>query len=219
MHGSRGGEVEVGKVGVGKVGVGKVGVGKVGVGKVGVGKVGVGKVGVGKVGVGKVHGSREGGSREGGSREGGSREGGSREGGSREGGKIGFGSREECVSVLSMPQSTSNVTVVVSPLVPQFPVDVTVSRSSEDPSTITVTWRPYNLVEARGFIEYIVQLHLEETQALEEEERVPMNKSSAEFSGLDTTSSYEVSVGTMSLSGDASGPGAAIIITPWWIWM
>ena len=93
---------------------------------------------------------------------------------------------------------------------PEFsPVDITVSRSSEDPSTITVTWRPYTLVEARGFIEYIVQLHLEERQALEEE-RVPMNKSNAEFSGLDTASSYEVSVGTMSLSGDASGPGAAI---------
>ena len=96
---------------------------------------------------------------------------------------------------------------------PKFsPVDITVSRSSEDPSTITVTWRPYNLVEARGFIEYIVQLHLEESkkrQALEEQ-RVPMNKSSAEFSGLDTASNYEVSVGTMSLSGDASGPGAAI---------
>ena len=96
---------------------------------------------------------------------------------------------------------------------PEFsPVDITVSRSSEDPSTITVTWRPYNLVEARGFIEYIVQLHLEESkkrQALEEQ-RVSMNKSSAEFSGLDTASNYEVSVGSMSLSGDASGPGAAI---------
>ena len=96
---------------------------------------------------------------------------------------------------------------------PEFsPVDITVSRSSEDPSTITVTWRPYNLVEARGFIEYIVQLHLEESkkrQALEEQ-RVPMNKSSAEFSGLDTANgNYEVSVGTMSLSGDALGPGAA----------
>ena len=77
------------------------------------------------------------------------------------------------------------------------------------------------MVEARGFIEYIVQLHLEESkkrQALEEQ-RVPMNKSSTEFSGLDTANNYEVSVGTMSLSGDASGPGAAIhiIITLWWI--
>ena len=75
------------------------------------------------------------------------------------------------------------------------------------------------MVEARGFIEYIVQLHLEESkkrQALVEQ-RVFMNKSSAEFSGLDTASNYEVSVGTMSLSGDASGPGAAIhnIIPPW----
>ena len=104
-----------------------------------------------------------------------------------------------------------------SPLVPEFsPVDVAVSRSSEDPSTITVTWRPYNLVEARGFIEYIVQLHLEESkkrQALQEQ-RVPMNKSSAEYSGLDTASNYEVSVGTMSLSGDASGPGAGLVIKP-----
>ena len=58
-----------------------------GVGKVGVGKVGVGKVGVGKVGVGKVGVV----------------------------GKIGFGSREGCVSVLSMPHSTSSVTVVFLP--------------------------------------------------------------------------------------------------------
>ena len=58
---------------------------------------------------------------------------------------------------------------------------------------------------------YIVQLYpvgVMETQ-LQEERLVPMNESTVVFSGLDTPSNYEVSVGTRSLSGDASGPGAA----------
>lgn len=42
---------------------------------------------------------------------------------------------------------------------------------------------------------------------------MPMNQSRAEFSDLDATSKYEVSVGTSSLSGNASGPG--MIITLW----
>ena len=92
------------------------------------------------------------------------------------------------------------------------PSDIIITRSSEDPNTITVSWRPFNLVEARGFIEYIVWLYLVgdmKRQLQQGEQLVPMNESSVTFSDLDTTSKYEVSVGTRSLSGDASGPGKA----------
>lgn len=43
-----------------------------------------------------------------------------------------------------------------------------------------------------------------------QEQRVHMNESRAEFSDLDATSNYEVSVGTSSQSGNALGPGAAL---------
>ena len=39
------------------------------------------------------------------------------------------------------------------------PAEVSVTRSTEDASVVVVSWRPFTLVEARGFIEYIVQLH------------------------------------------------------------
>jgi hypothetical protein len=90
--------------------------------------------------------------------------------------------------------------------VPTFsPVDVGVFRSSEDPSIVTVTWQPLTLVEARGFIEYVVRLYLEESELAEQQ--VPMNSSTVMFRSLDSTSRYEASVGTRSLSSNATGPG------------
>lgn len=86
------------------------------------------------------------------------------------------------------------------------PADVRISRSS---STVTVMWRPLTLVEARGFIEYIVQLFEVPSSRRQSGlmQRIPMNQGNATFTGLDRSSDYEASVGTISVSGDSVGPG------------
>ena len=89
------------------------------------------------------------------------------------------------------------------------PADVVASRSTENPRIITMTWRPFTLVEARGFIEYLVQLH-EVSSAKRQDgltQRVPMDQGSTTFTVDNSSISYEASVGTVSLSGDAFGPG------------
>ena len=96
-----------------------------------------------------------------------------------------------------------------SPVPAVAPTDVEVSRSTENPRIITVTWRPFTLVEARGFIEYLVQLH-EVSSAKRQDgltQRVPMDQGSTTFTVDDTSINYEASVGTASLSGDTVGPG------------
>lgn len=110
-------------------------------------------------------------------------------------------------SVLS---SLSHVVMYVPHSVPtSSPANVSISRSTEDPSTVVVTWLPFTLVEARGFIQYIVQLHtvapIEGQNILLKQ--VPMDQSSTIFMGLDPSLRYEASVGTSSLSGDILGPG------------
>ena len=94
-----------------------------------------------------------------------------------------------------------------SPVPVGAPADVNVTRSP-DFSAITVTWRPFTLVEARGFIEYLVQLH-EGSSAKRQDgltQRVPMDQGSTTFTGLDISQNYEASVGTVSESGEV-GPG------------
>ena len=88
------------------------------------------------------------------------------------------------------------------------PANVGVTRSEEDPSEIVVTWQPLTLLEARGFIEYIIQL--EETGSVKRQElamTVSMDEDSVTFSGLDTAANYEVSVGTRTVSSGDAGPG------------
>ena len=90
------------------------------------------------------------------------------------------------------------------------PAEVSVTRSTEDASVVVVSWRPFTLVEARGFIEYIVQLH--EASSSKRQQpltmRANMTQSSVTFTGLDTGIDYTVSVGTASLSSEGTtGPG------------
>lgn len=88
------------------------------------------------------------------------------------------------------------------------PANVGVTRSEEDPSEIVVTWQPLTLLEARAFIEYLIQLHVVgsvKRQVLSM--TVPMDEDSVTFSGLDTTADYEVSVGTITVSSGDTGPG------------
>jgi hypothetical protein len=94
--------------------------------------------------------------------------------------------------------------------VPSFsPLNVSALRSIEDPSNITVTWQQYTLVEANGFIEYVVHLYLADSvkRQLRDEILVPMNQSTATFTVGDNTRGYAVFVSTRSLSGDETGPG------------
>jgi hypothetical protein len=93
-----------------------------------------------------------------------------------------------------------------TPVPASAPADVEVVRSTVNPRNITVTWQPFTLVEARGFIEYLVQLQEVSKQA-RLTQQVPMDQSSATFTVDDTSVDYEASVGTGSVSGDAVGPG------------
>ena len=99
------------------------------------------------------------------------------------------------------------------------PANVGVARSEEDPSEIVVTWQPLTLLEARGFIEYIIQL--EETGSVKRQElsmTVSMDEDSVTFSGLDTAANYEVSVGTRTVSSGDTGPGepAPAVLSQCW---
>ena len=90
------------------------------------------------------------------------------------------------------------------------PAEVSVTRSTEDASVVVVSWRPFTLVEARGFIEYIVQLH--EASSSKRQQpltmRASMTQSSVTFTNLDTGIDYTASVGTASLSSEGTtGPG------------
>ena len=97
----------------------------------------------------------------------------------------------ECLS-LSVPETS--------------PSNVSMTHTNE---VVIVTWQPFTLVEARGFIEYIVQLHIVPSAKRQggPVKRVPMDQSSAVFTNVNTSSTYEASVGTVSLSGDITGLG------------
>ena len=96
-----------------------------------------------------------------------------------------------------------------SPVPVGAPAGVGVSRSTENPRIITVTWRPFTLVESRGFIEYLVQLHEVFSTKRQDglKQRVSMGRGSTMFTVDDPSISYEASVGTVSLSGDTVGSG------------
>ena len=96
-----------------------------------------------------------------------------------------------------------------SPVPVGAPAGVEVSRSTENPRIITVTWQPFTLVESRGFIEYLVQLHeVFSTKGQDGlKQRVSMDRGSTTFTVDDPSINYEASVGTASLSGDTFGPG------------
>ena len=73
-------------------------------------------------------------------------------------------------------------------------------------SAIVVTWELLTLIEARGFIEYLIHLH-EEFSVERQSMQLPMSEDSATFTGLEMCARYEVSMGTRTLSSGATGPG------------
>ena len=71
-----------------------------------------------------------------------------------------------------------------------------------------MTWQTLTLLEARGFIEYLIRLYevgSAKRQALSL--TVSMDEDSATFSDLDIAANYEVSVGTITVSSGDIGPG------------
>lgn len=109
---------------------------------------------------------------------------------------------------LSVPLPSTLIALTVpSPVPLVMPDEVAVSRSTENPRVITVTWRPFTLVEVRGFIEYIVHLHeVGSVWQTKLEQRVSMDQSNALFTVKNSSIDYEASVGTTAVSGDAVGP-------------
>ena len=83
-----------------------------------------------------------------------------------------------------------------------IPGNVQAIRSTKDPTVIMVTWQPLTLVEARGFIEYLVVLPSPgsaKRQLLSIQ--VSMDQNSVMFTGLDPSLSYEVSMATVTSNG------------------
>ena len=77
-----------------------------------------------------------------------------------------------------------------------------------------VSWQPLTLIEARGFIEYIIELNVDFSLKRQAPltMRVPMNQSSVAFTGLDPNLAYEVTVGTETPSIGMQGPTSDRIV-------
>ena len=73
-------------------------------------------------------------------------------------------------------------------------------------SSIVVTWERLTLLEARGFIEYLIHLY-EESSVERQSMQLPMSEDSATFTGLEKCTRYEVSMSTRTRSSGATGPG------------
>ena len=78
-------------------------------------------------------------------------------------------------------------------------------------SAIVVTWELLTLIEARGFIEYLIHLH-KESSVERQSMQFPMSEDSATFTGIEMCARYEVSMGTRTLSSGATGPGMYVIV-------
>ena len=84
-------------------------------------------------------------------------------------------------------------------------MNVTVSRLGD--RVILVKWRPLTLVEAKGFIEYVVTLQVAPSRKRQElTKRVSISANSVNFTGVDPSVDYQATVGTMT-SDRMPGPG------------
>lgn len=86
---------------------------------------------------------------------------------------------------------------------PTRPVrNVQAMHSSADATTVVVSWEPLTIVDARGFIEYLIELipsvsSKRQTLSM----LVPMEQSRVEFTGLDPSQGYEATVATVTSDG------------------
>ena len=85
---------------------------------------------------------------------------------------------------------------------------------TESSTVLQVTWQPLTIVEARGFINYVVTAREGNSMKVLTKIAV-MNQNSVTFEGVDTSAEYSVSVYTMTISTGEIGPGegVAVIVT------
>ncbi len=88
------------------------------------------------------------------------------------------------------------------------PKNVSVFRSDVDRTVVIVTWIPLTLVEAKGFIRYVITLAVS-TVKRQTPLTMTVSGNNATFQGLDPATEYEVSVGTVNSNGEA-GPGKVV---------
>ena len=88
------------------------------------------------------------------------------------------------------------------------PMNVTVSRLGE--KVILVKWQPLTLVEAKGFIEYVVTLQVASSRKRQESavltKTASMSANCINFTGVDPSVDYQATVSTMTSDG-RRGPG------------
>ncbi len=90
------------------------------------------------------------------------------------------------------------------------PKNVSVFRSDVDRTVVIVTWIPLTLVEAKGFIRYVITLTVPSSNVKRQTPlTMTVSGNNATFQSLDPTTEYEVSVGTVNSNGEA-GPGKVV---------
>ncbi len=83
-------------------------------------------------------------------------------------------------------------------------------RLESNPNDAEVSWDLLTLIEARGFIEYVVELRAEGTLKRQTIAPmiVPMNQSSTTFTGLTPSTRYSATVSTRTPDlNNMAGPG------------
>ena len=104
----------------------------------------------------------------------------------------------------------SSYSTSFSPLVPAVaPKNVSLFRS-EDGRSIVVVWIPLTLVEAKGFIQYVISLSVSgSTVKRQSPLTMTVSGNEATFRDLDPSTDYDVSVSTFTSSGE-TGPGKVV---------
>ena len=83
------------------------------------------------------------------------------------------------------------------------PEDIEVERTEQNPTVIVVIWRPLTLVEAKGFIQYLVTLtEVSSSKRQARSMMVPWNQNNVTFTDLDRNQAYGVTLATTNFEGD-----------------
>ena len=88
------------------------------------------------------------------------------------------------------------------------PSNVNVTRDKNDPNTVIVSWQRLTLIEARGFIVYVVELRVAGTTKRQASlmKEVSMNMNSTNFTNVDRSTNYQAVIGTRTPELNMVGP-------------
>ncbi len=87
------------------------------------------------------------------------------------------------------------------------PQDIQISRLESDITMMNVSWRPLSLVEAKGFVDYIITLQPDNNRKRQTLTAIVPGSQSSTIIQIDPVIEYEVSVGTVTTSSGEMGPG------------